>query len=433
MTPRSGWPAWLGLACVFCALPVLLRADVVTLKNGGEVRGQIQRNPRSTGVERRDVIVKTLSGSLVTIDRAEVESIQRRRLVVEEYETLRRSAPDTVDGQWELAQWCRDRRLLSRRRDHLERIVELNPQHEEARRGLGHQQYDGQWMSREEYMKSQGQVLYRGRYVFPQELEQIKDDRQAEEAQREWHKKVKMWHTWITGERVELRKKAYDELTGITDSQAIPALSQRFRDHQQSSLREMYVEILGRMQSPESLQALIYQAAFDSQPHVRSAAVAAIPEQQHNDAIAAFVRGLKSELNVVVGRSATALAQLGNDQVVPQLIDALVTTHRYRVVVTDNSNTIGFAANGGPMPLTSGLPPDLELQLMTGQLPYGAVVIPPHDPGAELRKKTKIVKRTQKNAAVLQALKTLTNEDFSYNRDRWRLWWAEKINNVGKT
>ncbi len=433
MKPRNGWTSWLNVVIVFLSCTAMARADVITLKNGGEIRGLIQKNARTANSKGRDVIVKTLGGSLVTVAKSEIESIQRRRLILEEYETQRRNTPDTVDGHWELAQWCLNQRLTRQRRTHLKRIVELNPQHEQARRSLGHQKYDGEWMSREEYMKSQGQVLYRGRYVFPQELEQIKQDRLAEEGEREWHKKVKLWHTWITSDRIEQQKQAFQELSAITDTLAIPALSKRFRDSPHPALRELYISILGNMQSAESLQALLYQAIFDSQPNLREVAVAEIPEAQTNAAITALVRGLKSELNLVVGRSATALALLGNDQVVPQLIDALVTTHRYRVVVPDNgANTIGFAANGGQAPLTSGLPPDVELQLMTGQLPYGAVVIPPNDPGAQMRQKTQIVKRTQRNGAVLEALKSLTDEDFSYNRPKWRLWWAEKNNNVGK-
>ena len=433
MKPRYGWTGWLSVVIVFLSYAAMARADVISLKNGGEIRGLIQKNTRTPSSNGSDVIVKTLGGSLITVAKSEIESIRRRRLILEEYESRRRKAPDTVDGQWKLARWCRKQRLTLERRTHLKRIVELNPQHEQARRSLGHQKYDGVWMSREEYMKSQGQVLYRGRYVFPQELEQIKLDRLAKEGKREWHKKIKLWHTWITGDRTKQQKQALQELSAITDSLAIPALSKRFRDEPQPALRELYISILGRMQSVESLQALLYQAIFDSQPNLREVAVAAVPEDQTNAAIRALVRGLKSELNLVVGRSATALALLGNDQVVPQLIDALVTTHRYRVVVPDNgANTIGFAANGGQAPLTSGLPPDVELQLMTGQLPYGAVVIPPNDPGAQMRKKTQIIKRTQKNGAVLEALKSLTDEDFSYNRSKWRLWWADKNNNVGK-
>ncbi|WP_339912126.1 HEAT repeat domain-containing protein [Symmachiella dynata] len=433
MKPRNGWTGWLNVVIVFLSCTAMARADVITLKNGGEIRGLIQKKPRTTSSKGRDVIVKTLSGSLVAVSQSEIESIQRRRLILEEYETQRRNTPDTVDGHWELAQWCRNQRLTRQRRTHLKRIVELNPQHEQARRSLGHQKYDGEWMSREEYMKSQGQVLYRGRYVFPQELEQIKQDQLEKEGEREWHKKVKLWHAWITSDRTEQQKQAFQELSAITDTLAIPALSKRFRDSPHPALRELYISILGRMQSAESLQALLYQAIFDSQPNLREVAVTAIPETQTNTAITALVRGLKSELNLVVCRSATALALLGNDQVVPQLIDALVTTHRYRVVVPDNgANTIGFAANGGQAPLTSGLPPDVELQLMTGQLPYGAVVIPPNDPGAQMRQKTQIVKRTQRNGPVLEALKSLTDEDFSYNRPKWRLWWAEKNNNVVK-
>lgn len=433
MSPRNGSLPWLLIALITLLTAAAARGDVISLNNGGEIRGQLQQ-PDQRRTDDEPVVIKTLSGSLVTVRREDIESIKRRRLVLEEYEVLRRKVDDTVDAQWELAQWCLNKRLADERRTHLERIVELNPQHAEARRALGHQLHDGVWMSRDEYMKSRGQVLYRGRYVFPQELEQIKENRATEEAEREWYKKVKMWYGWLDSDRAERRNEAVDELKAITDPHAIPALAKQFRDHPDIDYREFYIGILGNMQGREALQALLYQAVFDAKPVVRTAAIAAIPEERTEEAIQALVRGLKSDLRVVVGRSATALAQLGNDQVVPQLIDALITTHRYRVVVPDTgANTIGFAANGGPAPVTSGLPPDVEIAMMTGQLPYGAVVVPPPNPGAQLRRKTRIEKRTEKNPAVLNALIQLTGEDFSYNRNKWRLWWANKLNNVGKS
>src|SRR5213078_179127 len=89
--------------------------------------------------------IRTLSGALVAIGKSEVESVVRRRLVVEDYETLRRAAPDTASAHWDLAEWCRQKSLAKERENHLRKVVEFDPEHTAAHRALGHVKYQGQW------------------------------------------------------------------------------------------------------------------------------------------------------------------------------------------------------------------------------------------------------------------------------------------------
>ena len=88
-----------------------LRADAILLKSGGEVRGELQTQAkpaqRGAAGSKQRLTIRTLSGSIVSVPGDDVEQVLRRRLVVEEYETLRRAAADTVVAQWELAEWCR--------------------------------------------------------------------------------------------------------------------------------------------------------------------------------------------------------------------------------------------------------------------------------------------------------------------------------------
>ncbi len=434
MLPRNGWSRLLSLAIVFLLFPIMVRGDVVQLKHGGVVRGEIVKRSRNSTASTGKILLKTPGGSSLIIDRSEIESLQHRRMILEEYELLSRQVPDTVKGQWDLAEWCRNQRLLKERKTHLQRIVELDPLHEEARRGLGHQQYEGKWMSRDEFMLSQGKVPYRGRYVFPQELEQILKDQSAKEEEREWHKKVKLWLGWAISSRPERRAKGVQELSAISDPNAIPALSKRFRDHANVNLRLLYVEILSRIEGEQTLNPLLYQLIFDQKREVRSAAISAVSPDQQNEAISALAQGLKSDLNLVVNRCATALGEFGDDQVVPLLIDALITTHKYRVTVPDNgANSIAMAADGSGTPTGSYLPPGIEAGLLTGQFPNGVIVNRPNLPGEEMRRKTVLVERQEKNGAVLEALRRLSDQDFSYNRNQWRLWWTEKKNTVGKS
>ena len=70
-----------------------------------------------------------------------------------------------------MAEWCRQHKLQDEYQRHLERILELDPNHADARTALGFRQKDGKWMNRDDVMAARGLVMYEGRYVTPQQVE----------------------------------------------------------------------------------------------------------------------------------------------------------------------------------------------------------------------------------------------------------------------
>ncbi|MFG0333410.1 MAG: hypothetical protein ACF8TS_08625, partial [Maioricimonas sp. JB049] len=140
-------------------------------------------------------------------------------------------------------------------------------------------------------------------------------------------------------------------------------------------------------------------------------------------------------LNDVVCRAADALGLLGDRRVVPNLIDALVTEHKYKVRVpvksgvsfgTTPSGDVGMIAPGS----TYGtLPPNVEGLLRTGQLPYGVQVQSPMKPQ---RYRTITVRKEHRNRQVLAALQKITERDFGYSRRDWQVWWAAEEQGLGK-
>src|SRR5205807_3940631 len=113
------------------------RADTVTLKCGGEIRGELVSDAASQAGARR-ISVRTVSGAMISVESDQVEAVVHRRPIVEEYHTRRRAAPDTPVAQWELSEWCRQNSLPNERADHLQRVIALDPEHGAAHRGLGH-------------------------------------------------------------------------------------------------------------------------------------------------------------------------------------------------------------------------------------------------------------------------------------------------------
>ena len=161
-------------AIVFSALMLLadfsnVSADVVRLNNGVEVRGQFDRSTLRS--DSKSFTIKTLSGAVVIVDRKHLLFIVRRPLKVEEYETRAKLTPDTVEAQRELAEWCSKNRLAEQHRECMQRIVDLEPENEQARLALGFTKYNGKWMTQDDIKRAQGFVKYKGRYITTQEKE----------------------------------------------------------------------------------------------------------------------------------------------------------------------------------------------------------------------------------------------------------------------
>ena len=393
-------------------------ADLIKLNSGGELRGVVQ----SDEDESAPVEVRTLTGAVVRIRRDDVQFVARRSAVVEEYETRAKTVDDTVDARWALAEWCRLNRLEENRRKQLNRIVDLDPDHEQARDALDHVLHNGEWLPRAEHMQLQGYVLHRGRYITRQEQELIERSQEDADEIKEWRRRTRLWLAWLNGRNRDRQAQAVANLRDIRDPAAIPALVHHFQDHPLEDGRRLYVDVLSRIDDVRSVDPLVTQSLMDVDREIRRLAFEAIPESGYERAAERYSRELRSGLNTVVRRAASSLGRIGSERVIPQLVKALITTHRYRVTVEDNSGGYGFRTDGAFSlggGQTTQLPPDVAIALRTGQLPFGAVVL---DRPGPRRTRTVTVKYDHRNPEVLATLRQLTGADFGYDERTWDLW-----------
>lgn len=419
------------LAVSLAAADRPVRADFVTLRSGGEIRGELLGDSASAASKQKlagdFVTIRTLSGALVAVGRAEVESVVRRRLVVEDYESLRRAAPETVSAHWDLAEWCRQKSLAKEREHHLRKVVELDPEHTAAHRALGHVKHQGQWASQDDVMTSRGYVKYKGKYLLPQELELILQDERVTEAEKGWFKRVKMWQGWLDSDRPDRQTEALAQLQAIRDPDAVPALARTFKALPDDKQRMLYVEILTKILGDKPVSPLVLQSLWDESEVIRSAAIQGIRGRDVAKALPYYLRALKNGLNLIVNRAGDALGQLGNDAIIPSLIDALITRHVYTEVVPDVAP--GIRSDGAMVPAGQPvLPPNIELLLATGQLPYGARV---QYPLAPVRMKEITYEKDEQNQSVLAALNLLTGENFGFDEPTWHRWYNAMHNSSG--
>ena len=91
------------------------RAEVFVLVNGGRISGELLNRQESP---RKQYLVKVAGEGQITLAASQVEQVLKRRPEEEEYEKIRPAYPDTIEGQWALAEWCRQKRLPLERETH---------------------------------------------------------------------------------------------------------------------------------------------------------------------------------------------------------------------------------------------------------------------------------------------------------------------------
>ena len=402
-------------------------ADLVKLKTGGELRGKLSGDYTRFGKD--DITIETLTGAVIVVQREQLSFVTRRSMKIEEYETKARFVKDTAEAHWDLVNWCKAQRLSAQAQDHLEKVVEFDPSHEQAHRLLGHVQYKGEWMHKDKAMEAQGYVRHRGKYITLHEKELMEKTQEDLEKEREWFQKVRLWHNWLTGRNPDRAQQAYKELLSIKNPDAVVALMRNMQDDDDRRIRQLYIKILGQIPSTKVVSPLVAQSLNDVDQEIRYQALTTIAEDHYPHAIPLFVKALKSDINTIVVRAGLGLQQVADEEAVPYLIDALITTHRYKVWVNDPSANHSFSTNGsfGSAAQQPTLPPEIEAMLRTGQLPHGVIV---NNPSATTFKKKKqvVIKHNHQNQSVLAALQKLTGENFGYDERTWKLWYAAKKN-----
>jgi hypothetical protein len=201
---------------------------------------------------------------------------------LEEYERLRAQSADTVQGQVQLADWCRDRRLGDQARAHLTRVIELDPHHVEARQRLGFRPIRGDWVSQAEFEQAQ----------------------RAAERQRQW----------LAGEE--------DVLEEI----------KRLLTHPSARRRELGASRLAAIKEPEAFRPLERMIAADS-PQAASHWVESLSNLDTHAATLALARqAVLARWSEVRQQAIRALRSRDSEDYVPELLAAMYTPVTARTV-----------------------------------------------------------------------------------------------------
>lgn len=381
-----------GSVVFLAACPPTL-GDVFHLSNGGRIEGKLL-NPDQK--PRANYVVKSGLGATLTLAPEQVERVVVKSELERRYEAKLETLPNTVDAHFDMARRCKLAKMEEQRVFHLEQVLRLDPEHEDARHALGYSQVEGKWMRQDEWMTAQGYVRDRGTWRLPQEIELEKAGDATEEIIIEWRKKLKTWRSWIVKGRDKAREGEV-EIRGIRDPYAAIALAEQLDNEKEPrQLKLLYVDMLGRLPSAASIDGLIKHALEDLDGKVREACLDELTRIGSTRATEAFIIHLRDPEQVMVHRAAIGLARLNAQSATLPLIDALVTEHKVLTGSGSGGLTPTFSNQGGGLSAGGG---------------------------------PKIEEKEFNNEPVLQALTAIhRGVNFGFNVAAWKNWYVE--NNV---
>lgn len=379
--------------------PDVTQSGGVSIAHGGGVRGVV-KNPDADSSGAFE-IEPTLGGKLVV----DVSCAKQPTVLRPEQISYRKFAPlekDTVESQLKIARWAATQKLSSIADAHFQRVVELDPDNEEARKALQHVKVNGEWVSNKERMEQNGLERFNGKSVSHQEAELLRQQEASKEAARYWKKEILFLYQGANNGNQQAR----EAFRSIRNPQALPPLLKTYDGEKKNPEgRILLVQAIAAIGTPAALSELGKIAMNDPDMDVRVAAVEGICRKKiaTSDAVEYFRRRLKTSDDVAsINRAAYALGRLQGESAIPDLINTLVTSHKSQIVV--GSDQTGMSVDG------------------TGK-------ISGFSPGGGAH--TKTITQLSQNETVHDALVKIvaahytTPVDFGYNVDEWIRWRRE--------
>jgi len=128
-----------------------LLADVVHLKNGNTLEGEVALEGDTYVVKRGAAVMKIAKDKVARIERkTPLHTVYAQKLAALQ--------PPTADGYCQIGEWCLSNGLQVEAGDCFRKAIGLDPDHEVGRRQLGHKKVEGKWHTRCEACKGKGTV-----------------------------------------------------------------------------------------------------------------------------------------------------------------------------------------------------------------------------------------------------------------------------------
>lgn len=384
---------FVGLSLSICQVT----ADTVELSGGGHLTGVAKRKDDVAVVKVDDQIMVAIPTSRVDrlVTSAELGEYRRRAS----------EAGEDAELHYQLAIWCGSNvpgNAKPYQRLHMERAVEIDPEHSAARAWLGYKKQSGKWVLTSELMRDRGMIRSGNGWVIPEAIAISEEQTSANVAAKKWIRDVRRL-VKIVQDNDKKSADALATLTAIDDPNAAAAialqLKQSRKDKSQSnSLRLLWIKLLGKFRNRDSLEALVATGVFEDDAIIREAALDQLVQYGSGSAVATYLPMLKSNNNDEVQRAARALAWFPDNELALTYVDALVTEHK-TIQAAGPAMSVGF-----------------------GQSSNGS-----SSQGMSTGGKPKVTIRQMQNTAVLALLRQIESEvDYGYDEQKWLEHFARK-------
>ncbi len=369
------------------------QADIFHLTDGGRLTGQLSERG-----DKGEYIIKTQLGGNVTLAKDQVQTHVRESEHQREYEARGRSLPDTVAAHRSMVAWCKEHKLSSQAEHHLERIIALDPNDEQARTALGYQKHQGKWFLRNDIMAARGMRFYDGAYRTAQDIALRERDKAQQNTENEWFQQLKLWRSWLDGRRVDRADEALTQIRSITDPQAASSLVRMLAYEKSDAYRPLWMEVFGQVKHPATMRALINLSITEPERETRMQCVEYLLGMGQEIDIAPYVKALRGKDNDTINIAAEALTEIGDPDAISPLIDALVTRHKIPLQSTGEMSASFSPDGSGGGGLSAG-------------------------------NKPKFIQQDFENVAVRRALIELSgDQDFGFNKTAWQRWYENQRN-----
>ncbi len=374
---------------VVCTMP-FAAADTVYLTNGNQLTGEATRLAEPQSGYR----VQLASGLSIDLAADQVSRVVDASPAMELYANRAQSVPDTVESQMTMAKWCREQGLADEYRVHLARVVELDPNHEEARSLLAFRRVDGKWLTREQQMAERGMIYHDGKFRTRQDVALLTRTASSQDQLADWRATLKRWRRWLDDRDPQRVREAANEFKQLTDPMAAEPLIELFKNEPAVAVRGLLLEAAAQIDHQATVNLLVLASVEDANEEIRYLALDYIVKSGRQGLVAPYAKLLASADNAFVNRAGVALGSIGDKSAIAPLIDALVTEHK---------TVVGGSGGGGD---TYSFSPT------SGGFSFGGSA-PKSQPFA------------RRNPDVLSALVRLSGgETFGYDAEKWRQWLA---------
>jgi hypothetical protein len=392
---------------VGCSLWAQGRSDEVLLHSGQVLYGTVTET-RKAPQNSSELEIVLADGTKLILQRDLFQSWKPEPAAMAEYRERAEKATRTVDSQWQLAQWCKENKLKPQMDTHARMLLEIDPEHVEARRLLGHQRIKGSWQDPDAMQLLLGRVKKNGEWVYP-EADKLS------EAMAEYNQKQAVWKKSLNGlftqgaSSSSRAGEAVEKIRSIRDPEAVDVLVARLTDSKNVppvAQRAVIVEVLCEIPTLSSTMALFdYYMVNQDDNEGRDRAIRTIAKRAaHKPQV---VRRLVDDLNIdklgdrekLTSRSTALENQLRLERAATGLrlleanigIDALITS--IRVPYTVKFKVQNNASVSGGNAVGAGGTQDVVDSFVF------------------------------ENLAAVETLQKITGQKFGNNQEAWLKWW----------